>query len=77
MTTSMDHSRTPLFTALKEHAAKNPVQFHIPGHKKGLGTDAEFREFIGDNAFSIDLINIAPLDDLHQPTGVIDRKSVV
>ncbi|MGE7054746.1 hypothetical protein ACQKI4_19410, partial [Paenibacillus glucanolyticus] len=43
----MDHSRTPLFTALKEHAAKNPVQFHIPGHKKGLGTDAEFREFIG------------------------------
>lgn len=67
----MDHSRTPLFTALKEHAAKNPVQFHIPGHKKGLGTDAEFREFIGDNALSIDLINIAPLDDLHQPTGVI------
>lgn len=73
MTTSMDHSRTPLFTALKEHAAKNPVQFHIPGHKKGLGTDAEFREFIGDNAFSIDLINIAPLDDLHQPTGVIEE----
>lgn len=67
----MDHSRTPLFTALKDHAAKNPVQFHIPGHKKGLGTDAEFREFIGDNALSIDLINIAPLDDLHQPTGVI------
>ena len=49
------------------------MQFHIPGHKKGLGTDAEFREFIGDNAFSIDLINIAPLDDLHQPTGVIEE----
>lgn len=73
MTTSMDHSRTPLFTALKNHAAKNPVQFHIPGHKKGHGTDAEFREFIGDNALSIDLINIAPLDDLHQPTGVIEE----
>ncbi|MDR9852838.1 aminotransferase class I/II-fold pyridoxal phosphate-dependent enzyme [Paenibacillus sp. VCA1] len=69
----MDHRRTPLFTALKEHAAKNPVQFHIPGHKKGMGTDAEFREFIGDNALSIDLINIAPLDDLHQPTGVIEE----
>ncbi|GAB6990554.1 aminotransferase class I/II-fold pyridoxal phosphate-dependent enzyme [Paenibacillus pini] len=69
----MDHHRTPLFTALKEHAASNPVQFHIPGHKKGLGTDAEFREFIGDNALSIDLINIAPLDDLHQPTGVIEE----
>ena len=31
----------------------------------------EFREFIGDNALSIDLINIGPLDDLHQPKGII------
>ncbi|SDE53592.1 MULTISPECIES: aminotransferase class I/II-fold pyridoxal phosphate-dependent enzyme [unclassified Paenibacillus] len=69
----MDHRNTPLFTALKEHAASNPVQFHIPGHKKGVGTDSEFREFIGDSALSIDLINIAPLDDLHQPTGVIEE----
>lgn len=69
--TAMNHHRTPLFTALKEHAARNPVQFHIPGHKKGAGSDAEFRDFLGDNAFSIDLINIAPLDDLHQPTAVI------
>ncbi|NBD22737.1 aminotransferase class I/II-fold pyridoxal phosphate-dependent enzyme [Paenibacillus glycinis] len=69
----MDHTRTPLFTALTEHAAKDPVQFHIPGHKKGMGSDPEFRAFIGDNALSIDLINIAPLDDLHQPTGVIEE----
>ncbi|MFD1955124.1 aminotransferase class I/II-fold pyridoxal phosphate-dependent enzyme [Paenibacillus thailandensis] len=69
----MDHNKTPLFTALRNHAAHNPVQFHIPGHKKGFGTDPEFREFIGDNALSIDLINIAPLDDLHQPTGVIEE----
>ncbi|QWU13439.1 Arginine/lysine/ornithine decarboxylase [Paenibacillus sophorae] len=67
----MDQSLTPLFTALKKHAAGNPVQFHIPGHKKGAGTDPEFKEFVGDNIFSIDLINIAPLDDLHQPKGVI------
>lgn len=67
----MDHHRTPLFTALVEHAKRNPVQFHIPGHKKGDGMNDEFRTFIGDNALSIDLINIAPLDDLHQPTGVI------
>lgn len=67
----MDHNRTPLFTALTGHAAKRPIQFHIPGHKTGVGSDPEFRSFIGDNALSIDLINIAPLDDLHQPTGVI------
>jgi len=32
-----------------------------------------FRTFLGENALSIDLINIAPLDDLHQPAGVIDE----
>lgn len=67
----MDHHRTPLFTALKQHAAQSPIQFHIPGHKQGMGSDPEFRSFIGENVLSIDLINIAPLDDLHQPTGVI------
>jgi arginine decarboxylase len=64
---------TPLFTSLVEHSKKNPVQFHIPGHKKGQGMDPEFREFIGHNALSIDLINIAPLDDLHHPKGMIKK----
>lgn len=35
--------------------------------------EKEFKAFFGENALSIDLINIAPLDDLHQPTGVIDE----
>lgn len=69
----MSQNETPLYTALLQHAKKNPVQFHIPGHKKGKGMDADFREFIGENALSIDLINIAPLDDLHQPKGVIKK----
>ncbi|MBA4494296.1 aminotransferase class I/II-fold pyridoxal phosphate-dependent enzyme [Paenactinomyces guangxiensis] len=65
--------RTPLFTRLKEHAKRNPIQFHIPGHKKGQGMDPEFRDFIGSNALSIDLINIEPLDDLHHPHGIIQE----
>ncbi|UQD51559.1 arginine decarboxylase [Bacillus methanolicus] len=67
----MHQSQTPLFSSLIKHAKKNPVQFHIPGHKKGAGIDPDFRNFIGDNALSIDLINIGPLDDLHQPKGII------
>lgn len=67
----MDHTKTPLFDALKRHANSNPIQFHIPGHKKGAGMDPDFREYIGPNVLDIDLINIAPLDDLHQPVGVI------
>ncbi|MDQ0272433.1 aminotransferase class I/II-fold pyridoxal phosphate-dependent enzyme [Cytobacillus purgationiresistens] len=67
----MSQSATPLFSGLLAHAKQNPVQFHIPGHKQGKGIDPEFRDFIGDNALSIDLINIGPLDDLHQPKGMI------
>jgi lysine decarboxylase len=70
---TLSQKETPLFTGLIEHAKKNPIQFHIPGHKKGAGIDPEFRSFIGDNALSIDLINIGPLDDLHAPKGMIKK----
>lgn len=68
---ALSQHKTPLFDGLLRHAERNPVQFHIPGHKKGSGMDPVFKEFIGENALSIDLINIAPLDDLHQPHGII------
>lgn len=67
----MRQAKTPLFSGLLEHAKRNPIQFHIPGHKKGMGMNPVFREFIGENALSIDLINIAPLDDLHHPKAMI------
>ncbi|MGQ9007219.1 arginine decarboxylase [Bacillus stercoris] len=69
----MSQHETPLYTGLKNHASRQPVQFHIPGHKKGAGMDPEFRQFIGENALSIDLINIEPLDDLHAPKGIIKQ----
>lgn len=68
---------TPLFSGLLQHAKKNPIQFHIPGHKKGTGMNDEFRNFIGDNALSIDLINIGPLDDLHHPHGIIKEAQML
>jgi len=67
----VNQNRTPLFSGLAEHANRKPIQFHIPGHKRGAWIEPEFRRFIGDNALSIDLINIAPLDDLHAPSGII------
>lgn len=67
----MRQAKTPLFSGLLKHAERNPVQFHIPGHKKGMGMNPVFREFLGENALSIDLINIAPLDDLHHPKTMI------
>jgi arginine decarboxylase len=67
----MNQKETPLFDTLVNHAKRNPIQFHIPGHKKGRGVGERFRSYIGEAAFGIDLINIAPLDDLHNPTGAI------
>lgn len=67
----MSQTETPLFNGLLSHAKREPIQFHIPGHKKGRGMDPDFRNFIGENALSIDLINIGPLDDLHRPSGII------
>ncbi|TQR17868.1 aminotransferase class I/II-fold pyridoxal phosphate-dependent enzyme [Psychrobacillus vulpis] len=69
----MSQLETPLFDALLKHRNRHPIQFHIPGHKKGKGMDPAFREFVGDNVLSIDLINIAPLDDLHSPKGAIKK----
>ena len=71
MVPALSQLNTPLFDALLKHRNRQPIQFHIPGHKKGQGMDPAFREFVGDNVLSIDLINIAPLDDLHSPKGVI------
>ncbi|WP_425352507.1 aminotransferase class I/II-fold pyridoxal phosphate-dependent enzyme [Alkalicoccus urumqiensis] len=69
----MNHERAPLFEGLLNHQKRRTTPFHIPGHKRGKGMDSEFRDFIGPNALDIDLINIAPLDDLHHPHGMIDE----
>lgn len=67
----MNQHETPLFSALLHHVERNPHQFHIPGHKRGRGMETSFQKYIGKNALALDLINIAPLDDLHYPTGPI------
>ena len=69
----LNQNNTPLFTGLVNYIQSNPVPFHIPGHKKGQGMDPSFRDFIGKNALAMDLINIAPLDDLHKPHGFIQE----
>lgn len=69
--TQIKQMRAPLFEGLLEHAAHHPLAFHIPGHKSGRGMDDAFREMIGERALALDLINIAPLDDLHAPHGMI------
>jgi arginine/lysine/ornithine decarboxylase len=63
--------RTPLFDALKEYVSRDTLPFHVPGHKKGIGTDKEFLDFIGANPFKIDVTVFQLVDSLHHPKGPI------
>ncbi|SHI10202.1 arginine decarboxylase [Clostridium collagenovorans DSM 3089] len=69
----LNQNETPLFDALKEYVDRETLPFHVPGHKKGLGMDEEFRSFIGDNAFKIDVTVFKLVDSLHHPTGPIKK----
>ncbi|TGB00839.1 aminotransferase class I/II-fold pyridoxal phosphate-dependent enzyme [Halobacillus salinus] len=64
----MDQNRKPIYEALIEHQEKDPISFHVPGHKSG-------RVFPETDVFKgilkIDATEIAGLDDLHAPEGII------
>lgn len=69
----LDQSETPLFDALMEYVNRNTIPFHVPGHKKGNGIDEEFKNFMGENPFKIDVTVFKLVDSLHHPTGPIKR----
>ncbi|WP_027626885.1 aminotransferase class I/II-fold pyridoxal phosphate-dependent enzyme [Clostridium lundense] len=69
----LDQNETPLFDALKEYVDRETIPFHVPGHKKGEGMDEEFRSFIGENPFKIDVTVFKLVDSLHHPTGPIKK----
>ena len=69
----MNQKETPLFDALLEYVDRDTLPFHVPGHKKGVGMDKEFRNFIGENPFKIDVTVFKQVDSLHHPTGPIKK----
>lgn len=69
----LEQNQTPLFDALLEYVNRETIPFHVPGHKKGLGMDEEFRNFIGKNPFKIDVTVFKLVDSLHHPTGPIKK----
>lgn len=69
----LNQSETPLFDALMEYVNRQTIPFHVPGHKKGVGIDEEFKNFIGENPFKIDVTVFKLVDSLHHPTGPIKK----
>ena len=72
-----DQNETPLFDALMEYVNRNTIPFHVPGHKKGIGADEEFKKFIGENPFKIDVTVFKLVDSLHHPTGAIKKAQML
>ncbi|RJS60998.1 aminotransferase class I/II-fold pyridoxal phosphate-dependent enzyme [Bacillus sp. PK3_68] len=66
----MKQTRTPLVDALQQHIKRQPLSFHVPGHKNGSlwkeGLPAGFQNFL-----AYDVTEISGMDDLHSPEGCI------
>lgn len=65
-----EHERTPIFEAVLNYVQEETIPFHVPGHKQGKGLP-EYKEFLGKNAFQIDLTCMEDLDNICNPTTAI------
>lgn len=62
--------KTPLFDVLVDHVKKNPVSFHVPGHKYGQINQPQANRYFRQ-VLQIDATELSGLDDLHSPEGAI------
>lgn len=67
----LDQTQTPIFDALMEYVKRDTLPYHVPGHKKGVGIENKFKEFIGTNILSMDVTVFKLVDSLHHPKGPI------
>ncbi|MDJ0333222.1 aminotransferase class I/II-fold pyridoxal phosphate-dependent enzyme [Planococcus sp. S3-L1] len=66
--------RRPIVDALIQFQKRQPVSFHVPGHKHGIlsGLPEEIQ-----SALSYDLTELSDLDDLHYPQGIIQEAQLL
>ncbi|ARK24936.1 lysine decarboxylase [Sporosarcina sp. P37] len=66
----MTYEDRPLVRALQNFQSRNPLSFHVPGHKNGMlsGLPDNMRQ-----AFVYDVTELTGLDDLHEPAEAIKQ----
>jgi len=68
-----EQNKTPLFDTLYEHARRQVISFHTPGHKNGRSIDKKLKTFTGKNVYYFDVTVFPEVDSLHDPTGPIKK----
>ncbi|MFN6525954.1 aminotransferase class I/II-fold pyridoxal phosphate-dependent enzyme [Nostoc sp. ChiSLP03a] len=68
-----NQNQIPLLDALKANAARPHAPFYTPGHKQGKGIPQPLADLFGKAVFSADLTELADLDNLFAPQGVIQE----
>ncbi|MHC5775811.1 aminotransferase class I/II-fold pyridoxal phosphate-dependent enzyme [Nostoc sp.] len=69
----LNQNQTPLLDALKANAARPHAPFYTPGHKQGEGISQPLTDLLGKAVFRADLTELADLDNLFAPQGVIQE----
>ena len=69
----LNQNQTPLLDALKANAARPHAPFYTPGHKQGEGISQSLVNLFGKAVFRADLTELADLDNLFAPQGVIQQ----
>jgi len=69
---SYSQQEAPLLGALRRFAASPAGRFHVPGHG-GCSAPRDLEDLLGPDLFKIDLTELPGLDDLGNPTGIIER----
>jgi arginine decarboxylase len=69
----LDQNETPLLDTLKACAERPHAPFYTPGHKRGQGISPSLTHVFGQSVFRADLPELAELDNLFSPSGVIHQ----
>ncbi|MCC7021668.1 MAG: aminotransferase class V-fold PLP-dependent enzyme [Thermomicrobiales bacterium] len=61
----IDHSRAPILDGITDYLHRGIVPFSTPGHKLGVGADAELREVLGEAVLRADIPLGGGVGDTH------------
>jgi len=66
----MDQTKTPYLDALKKYVLENVSPFDVPAHHMG-NVDNDFKDYVGQMTYTVDVNAPRGLDNLNHPSGVI------